>query len=276
MWSPERPVWHVALLEDRLVIGRAAPPWSMRRPDVQVLPVEPAATDGLAPWAPAVAALSAWLGAQKGARARLHIVLSACFVRWQLLAWPSQLSRPDEVAAYTAVRFRETYGSAVDGWKLLHADPTPGQAFPGCAVDTALLEALQGLGAVSGTQIAQVMPYFSAAFDRWRGRVGRKTAWLGVVEPGYLTLALLHRGGWQGLRSVRHEGLSAAGWQGVLSALQTQMSVASGLAFAQEPALFLAGCSGAPLAPSDQGFTWLAPGSAREAGAGLDRMAWGV
>jgi len=276
VWSPERPVLHVALLDNRLVIARAAPFWTRRLPDVQTVAFEPQA-DTLAPaWAPAVAALSTWLAQQQLVRARLHIVLSARFVRWQLLAWQPQLKRPDEWAAYASLRFRDTFGAAVEGWRLAHPDPMPGQAVPVSATDLALIDALQAMGAESGVQIAQVTPYFSAAFDRWRGRLGRASAWFGVVEPEHTTLCLLHRGAWHGLRSVRHTSTSAAGWLAALPPLQAQMGVASGLSLEQELPLFLAGCTGAPPSRADRDVTWLAPAGDRDAAPALHRMAWGV
>lgn len=276
MWSPERPVFHVGLLEDRLVIARAAPLWQRRATEVETVAFEPQASAQAPAWEPAVAALTAWLAQQPQKRVRLHIVLSARFVRWQLLAWPPQIGRPDEWAAYATLRFRETYGVAVDGWRLAYPDPVPGQAVPASAIDTALIDALQAMGAASGAQIVCLTPYVSAAFDRWRGRLGRGTAWFGVVEPGHISLCLLHRGGWHGLRSVRHTGSSAAGWLAALPPLQAQMGVASGLAFEQEPPLFLAGCTGAPPSRADRDVTWLSPAGDRDAAPALDRMAWGV
>jgi hypothetical protein len=268
------------LLEDRLVIARAAAPWKRRSPEVLMLPLEPqlAPPQGAAQppaWQPAVTALSAWLAQQQQPGARLHIVLSARFVRWQLLAWQPQLKRPEEWAAYALLRFRHTYGASVDGWRLAYPDPQPGQAVPVSATDVTLLEALQAMAAAHNAQIAQVTPYFSAAFDRWRKRLGRHTAWFGVVEPGHISLCLINKGVWHGLRSVRQTG-EGTDWQAVLSPLQAQMGVASGLSFEQEPPLFLAGCSGAPALSTEPGLTWLAPASEPTGAASLNRMAWGV
>lgn len=280
MWSPERPAFHVALLEDRLVIARAAPPWKRRLPEVQTLPLAPLGavpTGTVQPpaWQPAVAALSAWLAQQRLPRARLHIVLSARFVRWQLLAWQPQLKRPEEWAAYAMLRFRHTYGASVDGWRLAYPEPQPGQATPVSATDATLIDALHAAATANGAQIAQVTPYFSSAFDRWRKRLGRHTAWFGVLEPGHVSLCLINKGVWHGLRSVRQTG-EAADWQTVLSPLQAQMGVASGLSLEQQPPLFLAGCMGAPPSFADPSTTWLAPANDSVGASGLHRMAWGV
>ncbi len=275
MWSPERNEWHVGLLEDRLVIARAAG-WGQRQAaDVQVLPVPPQAPEAPA-WQAAVAALGTWLAQQARPRLRLHVVLSARFVRWQLLAWPPQIRRPDEWAAFASLRFRETYGPVVESWRLAHPDPVPGRAVPVSAVDADLLDALQGLETTNGAKLVRVTPYLSAAFDRWRGRLGAGTTWFGVAEPGHLSLCLLHGGAWHGLRSVRCTGTSATDWLAACAPLQAQLGVASGLLLEPAPPLLVAGCTGAPPTRADRDVVWLAPAGDLDGAPDLGRMAWGV
>lgn len=276
MLFAERPVLQVALLENRLVIGRAGQ--RGREPENQVLEVAPAGMHAPA-WHPAMAALTAWLRERDLKRARLHVFLSSQLVRWQLLEWQPQLVRPQELEAYARLRFRATFGSAADSWRVVHTEPLPGRALPACAIDELLLAELDNLKSIGETSVASVVPYFSAAFDRWRSSVGQKMAWFGVAEPGSLTLALLHRGVWHGLRSARHTDPSSAGWRSVLPALQAQMQLASGFDFAKEPpTLYLVGCGTESERFRDPRLVWLAGerGGQPAGHSGIERMAWGV
>jgi len=272
----ERPVLQVALLESRLVIGRAGQ--RGRQPENHVVEVAPAGMHAPA-WHPAVAALTTWLREHDLKRARLNVFLSNQLVRWQLLEWQPQLVRPQELEAYARLRFRATFGTAADSWRVVHTEPLPGRALPACAIDELLLAELESLKSIGETSVASVVPYFSAAFDRWRSSVGQKMAWFGVAEPGSLTLGLLHRGVWHGLRSARHTDPSPAGWRSVLPALQAQMQLASGFDFAKEPpTLYLVGCGTDSERSRDPRLVLLAGerGGQSAGYTGIERMAWGV
>lgn len=273
MLFADRPLLQVALLENCLVIGNAERQRNKAGHKADVLNLPMAAPQAPA-WQPAVAALSGWLRERGLQRAQLRVFLSSQLVRWQLLEWQPQLTRPRELDAYVHLRFRATFGAVADSWRVVHTEPLPGRALPACAIDEALLAELQALGSIGHTKVASVVPYFSAAFDRWRGSLGHQTAWFGVIEPGSLTLGLLHRGVWQGLRSARHAQPSAAGWRSLLPALQAQIRLASGIEVDPSPPVYLVGCGGVAGDRREAGVVWLAA----EGGgpSGVERMAWGV
>ncbi len=274
MWFAERPLLQVALLEDRLVIdGHRAPANAHATPMTLALS-EPAPDQ--APWQPAMAQLTRWLRDEGLQRARLHIHLSSRFVRWQLLEWQPQLTQPQELQAYVYLRFRATFGSMADGWRVMHAEPMPGRAVPACAIDEGLVTELEALQSIGDASVARIAPYFSAAFDRWCARLGRQTAWFGAAEPGSFTLGLLHKGAWRGLRSMRYPGAADGGWRGVLPAMQAQIALASGLALPQDMPVFLAGCGAVPGQGDVPGLVWLAPEGGLEPAQGIARMAWGI
>lgn len=272
MLFAERPLLHVALLENRLVIGRAGQRGT--HPETHVVEVVPAGMHAPA-WSPAVAALSTWLRERDVKRARLHVFLSSQLVRWHLLEWQPQLVRPQELEAYARLRFRATFGTVADSWRVVHTEPLPGRSLPACAIDETLLAELDSLQSIGQTGVVSVVPYFSAAFDRWRSSVDHKWAWFGVAEPGSLTLGLLQRGVWHGLRSARHTDPSAAGWRSVLPALQAQIQLASGFDLSKEPPkVYLVGCGTESERTRDPRVVWLA--GERAGQTGLERMAWGV
>lgn len=278
MLFAERPLLQVALLENRLVIGRADRRRHAFDGPVEVVELVPTGMHAPA-WQPAVAALGSWLRESGLKRARLHVFLSSQLVRWQLLEWQPQLVRPQELDAYVQLRFRATFGAVADSWRVVHTEPLPGRALPACAIDEALLAELHQLQAIGDTTVASVVPYFSAAFDRWRSSVGQKMAWFGVAEPGSLTLGLLHRGVWHGLRSARHADVSATGWRSVLPALQAQIQLASGLETTREtPTVYLVGCGTEAQRSRDPHLVWLAAerGGHADGPVGIERMAWGI
>ncbi|MBT9463078.1 hypothetical protein [Hydrogenophaga sp.] len=273
MLFAERTQLQVALLENCLVIGGADGRRSKAGLKAEVLNLPLAAPQAPA-WQPAVAALSGWLRERGLQRAHLRVFLSSQLVRWQLLEWQPQLTRPQELEAYVHLRFRATFGAAADSWRVVHTEPLPGRALPACAIDEALLAELQALGSIGQTKVSSVVPYFSAAFDRWRGSLGHQVAWFGVIEPGSLTLGLLHRGVWRGLRSARHAQPSASGWRSLLPALQAQIQLASGIELDKAPPVYLVGCGGGAGDRREAGVVWLAA----EGGgpSGVERMAWGI
>jgi hypothetical protein len=268
----ERPALRVALLENRLVIGRERRRGDSATDSAEVLELTPA-LDQVPAWQPALVALGGWLRERQLKRAKLQVFLGGQLVRWQLLEWQPQLASPQELKAYVQLRFRATFGAAADGWRVVHAEPVPGRSLPACAIDEALLAELKNLQDTVDATLVSVVPHFSAAFDRWRGSVGESMAWFGVAEPGVLTLGLLHSGVWQGLRSVRHAG--STDWRAVLSALQAQMQLASGVDVAEQPApLYLVDCNAELQDSSDPRLVWLSPQSGGRPG--IERMAWGV
>lgn len=269
MWFADRQHLHVALLERQLVIARGR-----RSADaVDVIELAPAAAATPA-WQPAVDALRDWLAREGQKPADLTVRLSTHLVRWQLLPWQDQLARPQERQAYARLRLRATFGAAADGWRVASAPAAPGQAWPACAVDEALIAALQALP--GGGRLRSVAPYFASAFDHWRGRLGRGSAWFGAVEPGALTLGLLQQGHWCGLRTLRLGGAGATAWLAQLPALQAQIAVGAGLAAAPEAPLHLAGCVEQPAPAGEHPLVWHAPAGAAAAPSGLARMAWGI
>lgn len=265
MWLPE--TVRVGISARRLVVVQSGGP----RPGATASVSFHRSASAAEPWRPALAALADWLAGRGAAtRPRLRIVLAGRFVRWQLLPWRAALTRPQELAAYATLRFRETHGKAVEDWQVLHAPQPPGKTVPACAVDAALLQALRGVGADSGARLVSVTPYFAAAFDRWRPMLKGKVVWFGLLEEDALSLGLLRAGDWVGLHTQRLDP-ERGDWRAVLPAMLARIGIPAGLD--QAAPLYLAG-AGAPPAPVDDlPFTWLRPrlGSLADA-----RLALGV
>jgi hypothetical protein len=271
VWFADRQPLQVALLERQLVVA-----CGRRTGDaVEVIDLAPAGASTPA-WQPAVDALRDRLARAGQKPVDLCVRLSTHFVRWQLLPWQDQLSRPQERQAYARLRLRATFGAAADGWRVVGAPAAPGQAWPACAVDEALIAALQALQAPGGVRLRSVSPYFATAYDHWRGHLGRGSAWFGAVEPGALTLGLLQHGHWCGLRTLRLADQEDRAWLARLPALQAQIAVGAGLSGPPEAPLHLAGGAAQPAPDREHPMVWHAPAGAAAAAGGLARMAWGI
>lgn len=263
------PTWHVGLSERRLVLARAAPPWARRSASCESVPCTPNQDIGPEPWRAVLGTLARWLSGLDSRPPTLRVVLSGCFVRWQLLPWRNELTQPQEMAAYAALRFREVYGAAADHWRILYAAHVPGRSMPACAVDIAMMEAIRGACLAAGARLATVTPYFSSAFGHWQRDLDSRAAWFGVVEPDCLSLGLMRRQNWLSLRTERLEG----DWREGLARMMAQAGIAADPGQVSPP-LYLAGMGERPERGGTLPFSWLQP---RAGGALRDcRLAFGV
>ena len=260
MWSLSQSNVHVALSAQRVVITQAPKRWPGSRANferIACLPNAASTTDtsgvAMAVWQPAVQALGKWLTGQ-GATPTLHVVLSAKFVRWQLLDYRPELSRPSELAAYAALRFKDTFDNSTQDWQITHSAQPPGHVLPACAVDSALLQALHKLCTDSGARLRSVAPYFSVAFDHWSASLKDKTYWFGVLEPDCVSLALVDKGNLLGLRMQRFD----SALRDVLPGLMAQMRVTSGVAATSLPLYLVGDGEGElPVLPAGTAAHWL-------------------
>jgi hypothetical protein len=266
----------VGLAQHSVCIARA-PRWGLG-PAIPIAQLPCAAVSGAAgatgsaePWRAALDALRDWLGQQADKRLQLRVVLSGRFVRWQLLPWRSELSGRSETQAYAGVRFRETFGKLADAWNILPVAMPPGKTAPACAVDQALITALQAVCEAHGARLQLLTPYFSSAFDNWRGQLPGNAAWFGTVEADSCTLGLLQGGNWTALQTQRVFG----DWRDVVPAMVAQIGLASGLDVGNAP-LYLAGTLAPQVATPDFAFSWLRPKHTAQADQPDLRLAQGV
>lgn len=223
--SPEHV--RIGLAPGRLAVAAYAAGWRRHwRKGLQrgeLIAVAPAPADA-PPWKSAVDALCDALGGGPRRR-RVTVVLSNHFVRYAVLPWSAALGDAAEWEAYARHRFEAVHGQAAAGWALRIAAPSPRGSRVACAVDGALLEALEAAVAAAGAELVSVQPALMAAFNARRERLAHGTTWLVVHDPGRLTLALLNAGEWRSVRSRR----VAEGWLAELPALIERESAALAL-----------------------------------------------
>ena len=269
MWFPDAPLIRVGLSQHGLTIARAPGLGRAAQPGAERLEctLQPGAAE---PWRAAVDRLAQWLGEQGGQRFKVCVVLSGRFVRWQLLPWHAELPTRSERSTFAALRFREIFGKTAAAWNILAASLPPGHSAPAAAVDNGLLAALGQACQASGSQLQQVSPYFSQAFDNWQAKHKGSPVWFGALESDCITLGLLQDGRWRALQGMRLAG----DWRAPLADLQQRMALAQGLDAAAAP-LYLAG----DVVPAPQAgtlpFIWLQPRGTEAAPAPGLRLALG-
>lgn len=220
-WSPDRVL--IGLYPDRLRWLRHDARLRVRdRGCVAV------ATQAGPRWAPAAAALAQALATMEAKRARATVVLSSHFVRHALVPWSVHTADDAQRSEMARYAFAQIYGPAVEDWAVQVSDGGLGAHAVASAVDRALLDAVAAAGAVVRLRIDSVQPHLMAAFNRFHARLGRRSHWFALVEPGALCVALLARGRWRRLVCRR----SDEDWGRALRALLMQEACLGGPAVA--------------------------------------------
>lgn len=171
-----------------------------RRIDRAVLPCS--RSEG-ALWQGGVATLQAALAEPRWQGAPLMLLLSDRLLRYQLMPWQAELGSLAERQAYAHFHFRQVYGPLVDDWEIRVDDPLPGTPMLACAIDRALVTALDMLAREAGTRIAGIEPGFAAVFNRMRPILAAApddTVVLALAEPESLCFALFAGERWLLLR----------------------------------------------------------------------------
>jgi hypothetical protein len=171
----------------------------------QVVPVERA--DAAQPWRAALLALETVLpaAAAKG-RTVATVILSNQFLRYALVPWQAGLADAQEDLSYARHCFTKVYGKAALQWELRLSHQAHGRPRLASGVDRELLDSLRSMFVRPGMALRSIQPHLMAAFNDARSQLRRRSAWLALLEPGHLCLALLRDGHWMRVCSVRIDG----------------------------------------------------------------------
>lgn len=155
------------------------------------------------PWRGAMDALERALPPEAGRAARARVVLSNRLVRYVLVPWSGTLGNAEEETAFARHCFERVYGEAGAQWELRVSDARDGAPRLASAVDAALPGALRETFAEAGVWLDSIQPGLMAVCNDFRRCLRGRHAWLALLEPGNLVLALLDRGHWVRVRSMR-------------------------------------------------------------------------
>lgn len=204
-WREER---GVALAPATAKWARWARGWSRTPAEQTALPVA-VGVSGSAWKAPLAALQSAWteVSDKPGRPADVRVLLSNHFVRYAIVPWHDQLTRPAERQALAEHAFRAAFGERAAGWRVQLAPTGYGEPALACAVDRDLVTALATLCEAGSHHLVALQPLLMAAFNQHRRQLGRD-ACLSIIEPGRLCCAWLHEGRWRAVRNLRLGGIS--------------------------------------------------------------------
>jgi hypothetical protein len=154
------------------------------------------------PWAPAVAALKAFLARPEAGPGELWVVLSGHFARFLLVPWNADLATPDELQAYAGAAFENVYGEAAAAWEIRISPEKPGAPRIACAVDRELLAALDQAAAGSRQRLVSVQPYLMVCYNALAGRMHHGDFLFLVSEGDRASLLAASRHQWRAVRSA--------------------------------------------------------------------------
>lgn len=174
----------------------------------QAVPCEDA-SDAENPWSGAAMALESALPGMAGRKQLATVILSSHFVRHALVPWSAELNSDEVEVAFARHSFRKIYGEAAERWELRLSPDKAGMPLLASAVDNRLPDALRALFGQAGVALGSIQPHLMAACNSSRNCLNGRSAWLALVEPGTLCLALLQQGSWAGVRTMR----VGSGWR---------------------------------------------------------------
>jgi hypothetical protein len=155
------------------------------------------------PWAGALKALDAAVPALSGGRSYASVILSNHFMRYALVPWSDALSDAKEEIAYAQHSFSELYGRDGGEWELRISRGRGCMPQMASAVDRRLLGSLRESLERAGIGLKSIQPHLMQAYNACHAALRGRSAWLALVEDGNLCLALLQKGHWSWVRSMR-------------------------------------------------------------------------
>lgn len=154
------------------------------------------------PWSSVLKTLEATLPSFIKRKMKVEVILSNHFVQYILVPWLDKVS-DEEGLAFAHHCFHEVYGSAADSWSVRVSPDRAGVAAIASAVDTGLLDELHSLLERMGLGIKSIQPHLMTAYNSCRGSLEGCSAWIALLEPGNLCLAMLQKGQLVWIRKLR-------------------------------------------------------------------------
>lgn len=195
LWRPERV--RVALHRDRAALVRL--PGRMRTRAATALCAFPEGTNAeqMGSRLAEVFALPEWRGAT------VEVVLSHALCRLALVPGGINVRGRDEESALFRSCVEEANGELPPGWQVVVAEAPAHRSRPVCAVEGALIAALDSAAAAGGGRIVSVRPLLVDAYNAHHSVLASGRQWLVVAERERACLARLSDGEFVSLRVYR-------------------------------------------------------------------------
>ncbi len=160
---------------------------------------------GEMPWSRAIDTLGTALPSIIVRKMDVNVILSNHFMHYTLVPWFDKLSDEEEMVLAQHY-FSETYGSAADSLSVRVSPGRAGTAALASAVDTRLLDDLNGLLGRMRLNIKSIQPHLMVAYNSCSESLSGRSAWIVLLEPGSLCLSVLRKGQLVWIRKLRLEG----------------------------------------------------------------------
>lgn len=168
----------------------------------QVVPCNPPGDEKM-PWGGALKTLEAALPGFAGNKSYATVILSNHFMRYTLVPWSDVLNDETEEIAYARHSFNEMYGRDAGEWELRISSGNYGMPQLASAVDARLPGSLRELFGRLEVSLTSIQPHLMVAYNACHAMLRGQSAWLAFVEQGSLCLALLQKGQWTWVRTMR-------------------------------------------------------------------------
>jgi hypothetical protein len=122
---------------------------------------------------------------------RFTCVVGSDLVRFRVVPWSDELTRPAQRQALAQHCFKEAFGDVADAWSVNQHPGQYGEPSLACALDTVLLDRIEVSMRVRGLKLVSVQPWLAAAYNRAPPAVGHGPSWLVCVELAWTTLLLM-------------------------------------------------------------------------------------
>jgi len=216
----------VSLAPSSVALARVAGGLRPRIIAKQALDCDPAF--GVESWQGAVAALATAAGRLRGERVNVTVVLSNYFVRYAIVPFDAALAGPEEELALARFHFSKVHGERAKGWEVRMSEAPHGAARLASAVDAGLIQAIRACFPREGkARLVSLRPYLMSAFNRWGGTMPKEGAWLLLVEPQRVCMALVAARKWAAVLTSRGEFPAPEDWAALLDRQQLRANIAS-------------------------------------------------
>jgi hypothetical protein len=125
------------------------------------------------------------------ARARVRCVLTGDIVRYAVVPWREDLSRPAERQVLAQQQFVETHGDRARRWTVCLQPARYGEASLAAGFESAALERLAAAAQARGLRMVSVQPALTEAFNAARKQIDGDGFWFVLVELHWMTLLLV-------------------------------------------------------------------------------------
>jgi hypothetical protein len=190
----------IALCPSHIAVAESARGWRAQSTRPTAFTGEFA--EGASGWQVPLATLALWLEKNKPSATDVEIILSDSVARYALVPWSDDVQKASEIEMFSRIHFESLFGANAAQWDIQVDFAEYGKPGIGCAVDRALITALQELLAKFGLRPALLQPYFMHVFNRWRDRIN-SNALFAVVDTGVCVIATMKDAAWNSIRTVR-------------------------------------------------------------------------